>query len=387
MRFSQSIKHNEQGAVAIITVLLLVIVLSILTLGFLRLSINEQRQAIDDDLSARAYYAAEAGLSDARVMLKNAANAYIVEVAEGYSGNFQSYLNANYNAGNCNTATGFDSVVSEPDDLDMEYTCLKLSAAPEWTGELGEGDVQTIILPGQADGANIAWHKTPEQGAGAPTNDGHFDVSTDVEKELLRKDDWNERQYPALLRVTFFYREGIEFRQRTVFLYPFSDSQSPFSNFSGAFDGGIHATYCEVLTVEFFPGEFACVREIRNLPTNSDIIAVAVSTRYRSATVKVTATRWSEPGNTGERVDVGMDQGQIIADVTGRSGDVFRRIEATLDLNRIFFKALLQIPDDTVDGWIDPADANYITISGNSLCKTFATRNTAENFASSWCDF
>ena len=56
---------DERGMVAIMIAMFLMIILSLITLGFLRLMQREQRQALDNSLSTQAYYAAESGINDA----------------------------------------------------------------------------------------------------------------------------------------------------------------------------------------------------------------------------------------------------------------------------------------------------------------------------------
>jgi len=64
-------KLNQQGAVAMISVVIFSIILSILVAAYARTVVSQQRQAVNYDLSTRAYYAAESGVQDAIRLIKD----------------------------------------------------------------------------------------------------------------------------------------------------------------------------------------------------------------------------------------------------------------------------------------------------------------------------
>lgn len=59
------LKQQESGFAALIIAIVLVLVLSLTTIGFAQLMRNEVRSATDSHLSSQAYYAAESGVNDA----------------------------------------------------------------------------------------------------------------------------------------------------------------------------------------------------------------------------------------------------------------------------------------------------------------------------------
>ena len=65
---------KEQGFVAIIVAALIMIILSLITIGFTRIMQREQRQSLDRQLSRQALYAAESGINDVYSSLKNNPN-------------------------------------------------------------------------------------------------------------------------------------------------------------------------------------------------------------------------------------------------------------------------------------------------------------------------
>jgi Tfp pilus assembly protein PilX len=60
-----SMKNNQSGFASIIIAMVLILVLSLMTVGFAQLMQREQRSALDKQLSSQAYYAAESGINDA----------------------------------------------------------------------------------------------------------------------------------------------------------------------------------------------------------------------------------------------------------------------------------------------------------------------------------
>jgi Tfp pilus assembly protein PilX len=59
-------QNKESGLVAIFTVVFFILLISVLTLGFLRAMIVEQQQTTNDDLTKGGLAAAEAGVEDAK---------------------------------------------------------------------------------------------------------------------------------------------------------------------------------------------------------------------------------------------------------------------------------------------------------------------------------
>jgi Tfp pilus assembly protein PilX len=58
--------RNEEGLVSIIVVTIVIIILSLMTIGFAKIMDREFRQSLDRELAVQANYAAESGMNDAR---------------------------------------------------------------------------------------------------------------------------------------------------------------------------------------------------------------------------------------------------------------------------------------------------------------------------------
>jgi len=59
-------RAQQSGFVAILTVIFFTLLMTVISVGFLRLMVQEQNQALQDDLSKSAYQSAQAGVEDAK---------------------------------------------------------------------------------------------------------------------------------------------------------------------------------------------------------------------------------------------------------------------------------------------------------------------------------
>ena len=128
---------NESGLVAIVVSMVIILVLSLIVLAFAKISQREQRQALDRQLNAQAFYAAEAGINDAREALKQ---------------NTLSPLDVDGN--NCKPSLG----VAYNRDLDGEnvrYTCLLIDTTPRTTefNSISSGESKISLLQAKDGGA------------------------------------------------------------------------------------------------------------------------------------------------------------------------------------------------------------------------------------------
>ncbi len=64
-------RNKEAGMVSIMVTMILMIILSLVVLGFAQISRRNSRQSLDRQLSSQAFYAAETGVNDVRNLIKN----------------------------------------------------------------------------------------------------------------------------------------------------------------------------------------------------------------------------------------------------------------------------------------------------------------------------
>ena len=357
-----NIQKDQNGAAAMLTVIFITIILLVMTISFIRLSIIEDRLTGDGDLSSRAYYATESGLEEAKRAIRDFSKGTL----DGTS----------LNGDSCLVPDGYDGVLSPPDRFDIEITCMLIDLDPaSYEFNLSSPNT-TVKAPLQAilsgtpptDNFNevrVKWHINAN-----PTSDGDGELggATGInlrpnadETSLLSVPEWSEvERFPAMLDIQFFKQPDGNFTEDDLSSYrvyanPTQAAPGPYTVFQGANtigpeEGDIVPSNCEAAAA---PGTFACEVIFRGFPDDSDYF-IQITNLYRQANVEVSV--WNGVNNKS------FNGGQANVDVTARSGDVFRRVRATISLTE---PSLL--PDAT------------ITSSG-SICKDFAITDNPLDF-------
>lgn len=123
---------REKGMVAIMVTMILMIVISLIVLGFAQIARRNQRQALDRQLSTQAFYAAETGVNDAAELIQTATGVIPSkdDCADTGAGFYSSLITS--------------SVLSSQNEV--EYTCLTVDPDP---ASLVYSDVGTtgIVVP------------------------------------------------------------------------------------------------------------------------------------------------------------------------------------------------------------------------------------------------
>jgi len=66
----KTISRNESGMVSIMVTMILMVVMSLIVIGFAQIARRNQRQVLDRQLSTQAFYAAESGVNDVRQLIR-----------------------------------------------------------------------------------------------------------------------------------------------------------------------------------------------------------------------------------------------------------------------------------------------------------------------------
>lgn len=315
---------------SLLTVIFLALLLTIVTVSFIRLAIIEQRQATDDDLTTRAFYAAESGVEDGKRALALS----------------QSGGTVNLNADVCQPADVVPSGLLSA-DLSTEYTCQLIHLTPgDFLAQLDAWEAVTIPLT-SADPFNkvkIEWHQ-PE--ASQP-----YTVRGNSDLGLPTAPDWISAEYPSMLRAAIFWHPpGSTFAstspdvgQYALFINPAS-SNNPLSS---ANNGQVVNGFCDAAVAG---GGYACSATITGVsPPGPRVFYLRLQSLYVGTDVRVTLL-----DNSGE---VDLEDVQAAIDVTGRAGDVYRRIEARVPLTQFDYP----FPDIAL--W-----------SNTDICKNFTVTN------------
>jgi hypothetical protein len=335
-----NIRQRSSGAASLITVIFISILLSIVVLGFVRIAINESRQSADYDLTSRAFYAAEAGLEDAKRALRSFLNG--------------SVPLSDLNPDTCARPNGvnYDPELSSADEFDAAYTCMLIDPnPPNFEADLQATESMQIELQPEGgatfDKITIQWHIK----ADPPAGDGTNVVLRDAADTFLpKKNAWNDggtNKYPSLMRTYLFYYPNVGINRASIdnesvaFLNPTVGGSTDYT-YTPNDNRGIHNANCNTgVTV----GEFVCKQVIYVSDSSSRNYILRLTSLYNATHIRVALSNGALPVN--------IEGVQAIVDVTGRAGDVFRRIEARLD-----------IKSDASDYLTD-----YAFISADEFCK------------------
>lgn len=312
--------QNEKGFAALVIAMTLVIILSLLTIGFAQIIRNESRQALNRQLSSQAYYAAESGINDA-----------IRAIKAGYTGRKTT----------CGPITGVpgpsqylaDNTVNSNTSANTKWTCLLIDTAPI-SIDYGSIDTvtPTVFTVAAVDASNVG---VPVSSLTVAWQDANSSVKTFrpssgvTNSSFPKASSWSA---PGVLRLavtpfTAIDRSTLIQNTFTAFLYPNSGgvgtpgtvSYSNNQTQSGAIVNGncnignaaIFTRYC-VATINFASPVPAGTKLLFNLRSI-----------YSNTNAHITAN-----GGTAHLVGP-----QEIIDSTGQSQDVLKRIQVRIPTN------------------------------------------------------
>lgn len=123
---------KQDGFAALVIAIVLVLVLSLITIGFAQLMRSEQRSSLDRQLSSEAYYAAESGINDANRALQGGYSLAKTKCDNGpssvdYAQPGSSYLkNSDVNSA---TTSKYTCLLINPHPSDLQYSSIPVNEA------------------------------------------------------------------------------------------------------------------------------------------------------------------------------------------------------------------------------------------------------------------
>lgn len=386
-------RRKESGAVSLFIVVFAMLLITVVTLSFLRIMISDQQQASVNDLSKSALDSAQAGIEDG----KRALIYYRTICASGDVAGCTAAQNT-INSTTCNQ--GLKNVVNVSNNkevavqqsqsvndvqLNQAYTCVKMQLnTDDYLGTLEANSSKIIPLfsTGTYTSVLLQWFTTDDFGtkgtsvnleATPPQSDGG--ASNQQIWPLLAQSSWPTTR-PAVMR-TQMMQYGNNFTlgnfdgandgtsdANTLFLYPIGTTGTA-SNVQDTYafadrdtrltaTGTPLGTHC---TGKLSGGGYACSVTL-NLPTPVGNTAGDLTrTAYLRLTglYKSTHFRISMVGTQFKGVQPSIDS-------TGRANDQYRRVEDRVDL----VNTNLPFPEAALD------------VSGN-LCKNFLVTDTSNS--------
>lgn len=375
-------RDKQSGAVSLFVVIFAALLMTIVTVSFVQLMLKEQQQATSNDLSQSAYDSAQAGVEDAKRLLVldqacrnntapgtvncTAIESSLTPVAGQSETSCDTLAKAGL-VGETNNETVIQQSESDANSasLNQAYTCVKVAVdTDDYKGTLSVNGSGIVPIRGvsQFDTVEVSWFSKDD--ISSNTNDptiGFPSVGANVSLPPMG-DKW-QFNYPSLMRTQLMQmggsfklsdfddsQAGNRSDANTLFLYP---SATGLANEDFALDARRsptntpHQVKCNT---SFVAGEYACQATIK-LPSPIDS-NVANRNAYLRLTSLYNGAHYRirlKNGNTY----VQFNQVQPLVDATGRADNIFRRIQARVELTGDF-----TYPEAAVD------------MQGN-LCKNF----------------
>lgn len=374
--------HKQRGAASLFAVIFATLLLTVLTVGFIKLMILDQQQATNNNLSQGAYDAALAGVEDAKRVVR-AAQTGNTAAAQALV-NFGDACNVIRRSGVVNGASDAETIVksgtlSTGQVFDQAYTCVKIVMnTKDFIYKAVEDKSQVIPLraTGDFDTVVIEWYKRDDEG-----NSGEDATSPANESSmtglLYKRSTWGASA-PSLMRAQIinpgesFNLEQLDKTGSTMFLRPYVPrSDIPSASLENgtsltasahprATDGHAHDNDVSITTCSKsfrFSGTYACKASINVGTITRSASANAflrLNSIYKGASVKVSL-------KNGHSI-VSFDGVQPAVDSTGRASNLFRRVEARLQIGDDF-----AYPDNAIELL-------------NSLCKDFSVTDSGHSY-------
>lgn len=332
-KFKQQLHSaKEAGLVSIMVTLILMIVISLIVLGFAQISRRNQREALDRHLSTQAFYAAETGVNDARDLIKAAVLAGQSVPAKDDCTNGSGATAAFY----AGLTPDLDGGAAE----EAEYTCVMVNPTPNTLlyGDVGPTSIVVPLI--SASGANISritmtWQTkddttTPTTGCPTTTNNvfsgtGSWNCGYGVMRTDLVPTNGN------------FDAATLQNRTMTSFLVPFRvGGVSTFAYAAGSANNR-RGVACNNTN---------CTLSITGLSVNQYYLRI--SSLYKNVSLQITAFDASNN-------PLALQGAQAIIDSTGKAQDVLRRIQVHVPLTPSSTNRL----------------SDYALQSTDSICKRF----------------
>jgi hypothetical protein len=351
--------NRESGFVSLFTVIFFMLLITVITIGFLRIMGIEQQQSLNNDLTASAINAAQSGIEDGQraILAYNNTTDPTLKAALATALTNNTQCDALTSSPTIRTALNLDNGgnVIGNSQLNQYYTCLTVSLnTPNYINSLpgDQSDIVPLIDDGGAgfERVKVSWHllstSIDKDGDGVPTTY----ASTNALAPLVNingnpTNSWSSRGYPAYLRVQLFgypnnvafNRADIEARTYTMILVPAldtvptaADENTPI-NFATVDPRGFDQAKndLQLIKCKASPGSnlgsYACAAtlELPNVaalrgPNNSYFLRVTPV--YGQSHFQVVMYHNGVPVN--------FKGVQPIVDATGRAADVYRRVQS-----------------------------------------------------------
>lgn len=297
---------DQSGMAAIVITTVLMLVITVITLGFAQTVRREQRNALDHQLATQAYYAAESGVNLAESKMKQIVQAGGTvpnkdACAAPASGTYGSvpFVDAEYEI---NSNSRITCLLIQSELPNQEFQNINNHAAVSLL-KAKSGSIDELEISWQA--STRATDLSNCSGTSFPPQTGTVSPLWRCSQPLLRID-----LVPLAGSLNALDRNTVMSGQFTAFLYPGS-SAGTVGYSPGALTNQVLANCNTANTPKI------CKVTINNLAAST--YGIRVMSMYGRADITLTPTSAGTP--------VTLVDGQVMVDVTARSADVLRRVQ------------------------------------------------------------
>jgi Tfp pilus assembly protein PilX len=377
MRIQQRLHKRESGAVSLFIVIFATLLITILTVSFIRLMLHDQQQATNNDLSQSAYDSALAGVEDAKRALIACQNGS-VQACTGIDSNAcdsltQAGVSKTSAVSGSNKETQIQTLQGDATtQLDQAYTCVKVTRkTDDYIGQLKSNASDLINLKGVStfDTIKLQWFQYTDFETTKPSAGRTLSYYNSGAQALPKVVNWPQDSPPVMRAQLIQYDAANGFKlsdfddqptgsgAHTLFLYPMGPG-SGIGSYSFIRDARSQASAPLPVTcvANLAAGGYACsvTLTLPNPVTTAGAAYLRLSSLYNGSHYSLSLAN----GNSL----VQIDGQQPIVDSTGRANDIFRRVQSRVKLSSDF-----PYPDAAVD------------ITGN-LCKNFTITNNVSDY-------
>lgn len=376
------VRNQQSGMVSLFIVIFSALLISVLVIGFIRLMIQDQQQATNNDLSQSAYDSAMSGVSDAKRVIRACELGSAAACTALNDQKCETVVKSGIVGVSSDKETTIKSLGSSDKTLNQAYTCVVVTMnTPDYLVNLKEGQSQVVPLKATAPFNTIVvqWmHRNDGSNGSAylggdPTNINQ-PTSGNNYSTLPSESGWDSSA-PSLLRLmaaTPATASNVSLSSldtgeaSTIFLRPANIMASGTSNIivplgsPRAAASGSNATTnlwaVACSNAQYTGGDYACQATLQvghDVPTGSTVAFMQLTSLYRDTSVKISLLE--SPSATA----VTFDGVQPMVDSTGRANDVFRRVSSRLQVGSAGFP----LPEAAID-------------TTGSLCKDFYVTGT-----------
>ena len=391
---------NQQGMASIVVVSVLVIIMTLISIGFARLVSRSSTSSANRQFSNSATYAAQSAINDVAAYLKQYAAA---NPGSSFLPKSTKCSGAGSLIGSAATPGPFynDSNLSGDASRSTQYTCLLLNPTPDnlvYTQVASLKSqvvkVNTSAATGALDKLMISWQPSDISITGYPTSTSSLNDQTTWNSSTgICKDGSNANaSCIPILRLSIYpvantsVLSSLQAKSKTIFLYP----QSPTGNVAvksftdnvNFKDGSIVPVPCTqtVGAGNFTPStnsDYKCNIIIGALsgaiaPDNTDSVYLRLTPIYNQADIKIRAN-----DKFGDTLNFISDQ--AIIDATAQTAGVAKRLQARVDTSSLAANA--NGVDSNISSSSNSVPEQSVRVA-NALCKREVQTITSVGFSS-----